>query len=200
MPKFSIVTPVFDPPIWALEACITSVLEQTFTDWEWCIADDASTNPKVYEILRNLEQKEKRVKISFRLTNGGITAASETALRSASGEFNALLDHDDLLSQDALEVVNAEVQRDDTVDYLYSDEDKIDENGNLIDLFEKPDFSPERLRGQNYCSHLSVFRKELITKVGGFREGFEGAQDYDLILRVTEKAHKIVHIQKVLYH
>jgi O-antigen biosynthesis protein len=200
MPAFSIVTPVFNPPIWALEACIASVLQQTFTDWEWCIADDASTDPKVHEVLRKLEQKDKRVKVSFRSLNGGIVAASNTALQSAIGEFVALLDHDDSLTNDALEVINSEIQSNENIDYLYSDEDKIDEHGNLFDLFEKPDFSPERLRGQNYCSHLSVFRNELIKEIGGFREGFEGSQDYDLILRATEKARKIVHIAKVLYH
>lgn len=200
MPTFSIITPVYNPPIWALEACIKSVLLQTFTDWEWCIADDASTDPKVREVLRALEIKDHRVKVIFRSENGGIVSASNTALDSASGEFIALLDHDDSLTNDALEVVNSEIQRVSDVDYLYSDEDKIDEHGRLFDHFEKPDFSPERLRGQNYCSHLSVFRNSLLTQIGGFRNGFEGSQDYDLILRATEQSRAIVHISKVLYH
>ena len=200
MPVFSIITPVYNPPIWALQACIDSVMNQSFPDWEWCIADDCSTDPKVHKVLKKLAKKDKRVHIEFRSQNGGIVEASNTAISMAVGEFVVLLDHDDSLTPNALTEVNDVVSTYPDTDYLYSDEDKIDKEGNTFDHFEKPDFSPERLRGQNYCSHLSVFRKSLLEKVGYFRPGFDGSQDYDLILRATEKARRIFHIRKVLYH
>jgi glycosyltransferase involved in cell wall biosynthesis len=200
VPLFSLVTPVFNPPMWALEECITSVLSQSFTDWEWCIADDASTDPNVLAVLKKLVARDSRVKLLQRETNGGIIAASNSALELVTGDFVALLDHDDSLSLHALLTVAEVIAANDTVDYIYSDEDKIDESGQHFDVFRKPSFSPERLRGQNYCCHLSVFRSSLIKEIDGFRKGFEGAQDYDLILRATEKARKIVHIPEVLYH
>ena len=200
MPLFSVVTPVYNPPLDAFESCIESMLEQTFTDWEWCLVDDASPNPKVREIMERLARKDKRVRIAFRQTNGGIVAASQDALDIATGKFIALLDHDDALHLKALELTADRISSDDTIDYVYSDEDKIDETGHQYDLFCKPAFDPIRLLGQNYCCHFSVIRSTLIDEVGGFRSGYEGSQDYDLILRITERARTIAHIQKVLYH
>ena len=200
MPFFSIITPVYNPPIWALQECIDSVLKQTFTDWEWCIADDCSSDPKVRKKLQKLAKRDKRVRIEFRSQNGGIVDASNTALGAATGDFIVLLDHDDSLTLDALAEVNDAIIANPDVDYLYSDEDKIDQQGNIFDYFQKPDFSPERLRGQNYCCHLSVFRKSLLENIGYFQAGFDGSQDHDLILRATEKARTIFHIPKVLYH
>lgn len=200
MPAFSIITPVYDPPLWALEACIKSVLKQSFSDWEWCIADDCSTNPDVRRLLTKLARKDKRIRVNFRTSNGGIIEASNSAVEMATGEFLVLLDHDDSLTLDALTTVARTISENPTVDYLYSDEDKIDIDGNLFDEFRKPDFLPERLRSQNYCCHLSIFRKTLIDRIGAFRSGFEGSQDYDLILRATEEARIIVHIPEVLYH
>jgi GT2 family glycosyltransferase len=200
MPKFSIITPVYNPPIWALRACIDSVTNQTLTDWEWCVADDCSTDPRVRKVLSKLAKRDKRVHLQYRAVNGGIVEASNSAITVATGEFIVLLDHDDSLTPDALEEVDNAISRLPEVDYLYSDEDKIDEQGRVFDYFQKPDFSPERLRGQNYCCHLSVFRRSLLETVGFFRIGFDGSQDYDLILRATEKARTIFHIPKVLYH
>lgn len=200
MPLFSIVTPVYNPPIWALNECIQSVLQQSFSDWEWCIADDASTDSEVLSILKKLATRDFRVKLVQREENGGIIAASNSALNLATGEFVALLDHDDSLTLNALERVANVISNDETIDYLYSDEDKVDQDGRHFDVFKKPSFSPERLRGQNYCCHLSVLRTSLMRETGGFRPGFEGAQDYDLILRVTERARNIAHIPEVLYH
>ena len=200
MPTFSIITPVYNPPIWALQACIDSVLHQSFTDWEWCIADDGSPNAEVRQVLQKLAKKDKRVKLEFRAQNGGIVEASNSAINLASGEFIALLDHDDSLTLDALAVVSQTIIDNPTVDYLYSDEDKVDQDGRLFDEFRKPAFSPERLRGQNYCCHFSVFRRSLITRIGAFRSGFDGSQDYDLILRATEAAREVVHIPETLYH
>ena len=200
MPRFSIVTPVYNPPAKALKACIKSVRKQNFDDWEWCIVNDCSTQPHVRKILNRLAAKDSRVRVAHRATNGGIVAASQDGLDMATGEFVALLDHDDVIAKRALKRVNEELKSDDTIDYLYTDEDKIDSKGRHYDVFRKPDFDPVRLRGQNYCCHFSVFRNSLLDDIGGFREGFDGSQDFDLILRATERARKVAHIPRILYH
>lgn len=200
MPKFSIVTPVFNPPLWAFECCIDSVLGQNYKDWEWVLVNDASTDPLVVERLRQLAIEDKRIRVCHRSETGGIVRASNDALSHCVGEYIALLDHDDSLTVDALSTVESLIGLCPDADYIYSDEDKIGKDGSRFDLFSKPDWAPERLLGQNYCCHLSVIRRSLVEDVGGFREGFEGSQDYDLVLRVTEKAAGIYHIPKVLYH
>ena len=200
MPRFSIVTPVYNPPVKALKACVKSVRKQNFTDWEWCIVNDCSTQPHVRKILNKFAAKDSRIRVTHRTTNGGIVAASQDGLDMATGEFVALLDHDDVIAKRALKRVNEELLKDDTIDYLYTDEDKIDARGRHYDVFRKPDFDPVRLRGQNYCCHFSVFRNTLLDKVGGFREGYDGSQDYDLILRATEHARTVAHIPSILYH
>ena len=200
MPRFSIVTPVYNPPAGALKACIKSVRKQNFDDWEWCIVNDCSTQPHVRKILNRLATKDSRVRVAHRTTNGGIVAASQDGLDMATGEFVALLDHDDVIAKRALKRVDEELKSDDTIDYVYTDEDKIDSKGRHYDVFRKPDFDPVRLRGQNYCCHFSVFRNTLLDKIGGFREGFDGSQDFDLILRATERARKVAHIPRILYH
>ena len=200
MPRFSIVTPVYNPPAKALKACIKSVRKQNFDDWEWCIVNDCSTQPHVRRILNKFAAKDSRVRVAHRTTNGGIVAASQDGLDMATGVFVALLDHDDVIAKRALKRVNEELLKDDTIDYLYTDEDKIDARGRHYDVFRKPDFDPVRLRGQNYCCHFSVFRNSLLDEIGGFRAGFDGSQDYDLILRATERARKVAHIPAVLYH
>mgnify|MGYP000102830014 FL=1 len=200
MPRFSIVTPVYNPPAKALKACIKSVRKQNFDDWEWCIVNDCSTKPHVRKILNRLAAKDSRVRVAHRATNGGIVAASQDGLDMATGEFVALLDHDDVIAKRALKRVDEELKSDDTIDYVYTDEDKIDSKGRHYDVFRKPDFDPVRLRGQNYCCHFSVFRNTLLDKIGGFREGFDGSQDFDLILRATERARKVAHIPRILYH
>ena len=199
-PLFSIITPVFDPPPAVLVAAVESVLAQTFDDWELVLVDDASTDPEVRRTLRAQAARDPRIKLVERATNGHIVAASNDGIAAATGTFIAFLDHDDLLVPDALAANARQIAAHDDVDYLYSDEDRIREGGRFADTFHKPDWSPERLRSQNYCNHLSVFRASLVREVGGLREGFEGAQDHDLVLRVTERARRIVHIPKVLYH
>lgn len=199
-PLFSIVTPVFNPPLEAFHECIESVLRQSFEDWEWCIVDDAADQSRLGGLLDDLVKRDARIRISLSGVNGGIVSASNSAASMATGQFLCLLDHDDMLHPTALEEVAAAINADEMVDYIYTDEDKIDATGIHYDVFLKPDWSPERLRGQNYCCHLSVIRRELFESVGGFRPGFDGSQDYDLILRVTEKARHVRHIPKVLYH
>ena len=199
MPPISLVTPVYNPPLAALRACIRSVLAQELADWEWCICDDASTDPAVAAELDRLAATEPRVRLTRLESNGGIVAASNGALALATADFVALLDHDDLLDPSALSEVAGHIATHPDVDYLYTDEDKVDPRGKHYDVFAKPDWSPERLRTQMYTGHLSVLRRSLVQEVGGFRPGFEGSQDHDLVLRVTERAREIVHVPGVRY-
>ena len=199
-PLFSIVTPVFDPPIEVLEETIASVLAQEHRDWEWILVDDASTDPHVVGTITRHMLADERIRLLERDVNGHIVAASNDGIDAARGEFVVLLDHDDLLTPDALEVNARWIAEHDDVDYLYSDEDKVDDHGRPYGRFAKPDWSPERLRGQMYTSHLSVIRTSVVREVGGFREGYDGSQDHDLALRVGEVARRVVHIPEVLYH
>ncbi|MGA8146969.1 MAG: glycosyltransferase [Gallionellaceae bacterium] len=201
-PLISILLPTYNTPARWLHQCIGSVLNQLYPDWELCIADDASPQPHVHEIIERYAQKDSRIKISIRQQNGHISQATNSALALATGEFFALLDHDDELSPDALYWVAREIIQQPEVCLIYSDEDKIDEIGSHSDPYLKPDWNPELMRGQNCISHLGVYRTELVRSIGGFRQGLEGAQDWDLALRVTERImpHQIRHIPRVLYH
>lgn len=199
-PLFSIVTPVYNPPLDVLADTVASVLAQDHDDWEWILVDDCSPDPGVLALLREHAEADPRIKVVARESNGHIVKASNDGIDLASGEFVVLLDHDDLLTPHALSRNAQAIAEHDDVDYLYSDEDKVDEDGRYYDVFLKPDWSPERLRGQMYTSHLSVIRTELLRRVGGFREGYDGSQDHDLVLRVTEQARRIVHIPEILYH
>jgi O-antigen biosynthesis protein len=199
-PLFSVVTPVYGPPLDALRETIQSVLDQTFTDWELILVDDHSPSDDVRKVLRKAVATDDRIRLVERAVNGGIVAASNDALAAGSGAFFALLDHDDLLTPNALEAMARAIAEHADVDYLYSDEDKIDSDGEYRDLFRKPDWSPERLRHQMYTCHLSVLRASVVREVGGFHEGFDGSQDHDLVLRVSERARRVVHVPEVLYH
>src|SRR5207302_1808929 len=158
------------------------------------------TDADVRVALAEFETLDPRIILMRRASNGGICAASQDALAQASGEFIALLDHDDLLAPRALSHVADVLAADTEIDYLYTDEDKVDGAGHHYDTFQKPEWSPERLRGQMYTAHLSVIRRALAVDVGGFRLGFDGSQDHDLVLRVTERARRVVHVPEVLYH
>jgi len=199
-PTFSVLMPVYETPETFLREALDSVLAQVYPDWELCVADDASRSPHVRAVLEEYARDDRRIKLVFRESNGHIAATTNSALAVATGEFVALLDHDDLLAVDALFenalVVNARPD----VDIVYSDEDKFDESGRRRDPYFKPDFSPESLLARNYVSHLGVYRRSLVDELGGFREGFEGSQDYDLILRASERTDRIAHIPRVLYH
>jgi glycosyltransferase involved in cell wall biosynthesis len=199
-PFFSVLTPVYDPPLAALSAAIESVRGQTFRDWELILVDDASTSDAVRVLLARAAASDERIKVIERAANGGIVASSNDAVRAASGQFLALLDHDDLLVPQALERVHEVLAKSSDTDYVYSDEDKIDAEGERYDQFCKPGWSPERLRAQMYTCHLSVLRATLVREVGGFRAGYDGSQDHDLVLRVTERARRVVHVPEVLYH
>jgi glycosyltransferase involved in cell wall biosynthesis len=199
-PFFSVLTPVYDPPLEALSAAIESVRAQTFRDWELILVDDASPSDAVRALLARAAAGDERITVMERAANGGIVESSNDAIQSARGQFLALLDHDDLLVPHALEHVHAVLAESPEVDYVYSDEDKINSQGEHYDEFRKPDWSPERLRGQMYTCHLSVLRASLVREVGGFRAGYDGSQDHDLVLRVTERAQRVEHVPEVLYH
>ncbi len=198
-PLFSIITPVYGPPPKAFDQCIKSVLSQSFQDWEWCLADDASPNEETRFRLRLLADEDPRIRLHFRDHNGGIVAATNDALSFASGTFIALLDNDDELEPGALEAMAELVALEPELDYAYSDEIVWSvEAKRYVRLF-KPGWSPERMRAQNYANHFSIYRRALVEQVGRYRDGFDGAQDHDLVLRVSEQARVIRHVPQVLY-
>ncbi len=201
-PGISILMPVYNTPRPWLVRAIESVRDQVYPNWELCIADDASTEPHVGETLRDYAARDARIKFVQRDTNGHISAASNSALALATGEFCALLDHDDELPQHALAEIVYALEAQPDLEFIYTDEDKIDESGHRSDPYFKPDWNPDLLLGQNYTCHFSTFRTARLRAIGGFREGLEGSQDWDLTLRATADLdpRQIHHIPKVLYH
>jgi len=198
-PKISIITPVYNPPKDAFIKMIESVVNQTYDNWELCTAD-ASSDASIRKIIESYIRKDDRIKVKYLDKNKGIAGNTNEALSMATGDFIALLDHDDTLAPFALYEVAKCISENPNVDFIYSDRDKITQDGKRFDPFFKPDWSPDYLLSQNYVCHLNVFRKDIIDKIGGFRTEYEGSQDYDLVLRVTELTNNIVHIPKVLYH
>ncbi|MEW5785462.1 MAG: glycosyltransferase family 2 protein [Bacillota bacterium] len=198
-PLISVLVPVYNVEEKWLRSCIDSVMQQLYPYWELCIADDASTAPHVRRVLEEYGSLDRRIKVVYRETNGHISAASNSALELAAGEFVALLDHDDRLTPDALYENVRLLNEHPDADMIYSDEDKISETGRRHSPLFKPDWSPDTFLAQMYTCHLGVYRTALVREAGGFREGFEGSQDYDLVLRLSEKTDCIFHIPKVLY-
>ena len=200
-PLVSVLMPVFDPPEAILRAAIDSVRAQVYANWELCIADDFSTQAHVADVLDEC-RSDDRVRVVRRSENGGISAASNSALALARGELVALLDHDDLLRPHSLLLAVNEFAKRREVGFVYSDADKIDENGRRVSHYFKPDWNPALLRSQNFLCHLSVIRTDLVRKAGGFRGEFDGSQDWDLNLRIVEllPAEAIAHVPHVLYH
>ncbi|MEO0835807.1 MAG: glycosyltransferase [Cyanobacteria bacterium J06642_3] len=199
-PLISIIVPVYNPEENFLRQAIESVLAQVYPNWELCLADDCSTKPYVKSVLEEYAQQDSRIKITFRHENGHICHTSNSALSLATGEYIALLDHDDLLPPHALARVVELLNKHTEADFIYSDEDKVDEQNVHKDPFFKPDWCPDSFLARMYTCHLGVYRRSLVTEVGNFRIGFEGSQDYDLVLRVTEKTDQIYHIPDILYH
>ncbi len=200
LPKISVVMPVYNPPQEFFELAVASLRNQIYENWELCIADDASTAPWLRQRLHELADDDKRIRICFRERNGNISLASNSAAELATGDFLLFFDQDDLLTIDALAEVALYLAEHTTTDVLYSDDDKIDSDGKRFAPQFKPDWSPELLLSYMYISHLFVVRRTLFEAVNGFRQGFEGSQDYDLALRVTERARSIAHLPYVLYH
>jgi glycosyltransferase involved in cell wall biosynthesis len=201
-PKFSILMPVYNTPGEYLRQAIDSVLDQLYQDWELCIVDDASTSSEIRTLLEEYARKDARIRPSFRRMNGGIAACTNTALEMASGEWLVLMDHDDVLAEHALYLVAEAINGDPDTAIVYSDEDHIDATGRRCRPYFKPDWDYDLFLGQNLVNHLGAYRADLARRVGGFREGFEGSQDWDFALRVLSSAPsaKVHHIPFVLYH
>ncbi|WP_063767972.1 glycosyltransferase family 2 protein [Verrucomicrobium sp. BvORR106] len=201
-PVISVLLPVYNTPIRWLKRVIETVLDQAYPKWELCIADDASPDPQVRKVIESYAASDPRIKVVFRPANGHIVAATNSALELASGPYVALLDHDDELRPHALlEMAREIIARPDAV-LIYSDEDHVDEVGVRYDPYFKPDFNYDLLLAQNCICHLGVYRTEVVRDMGGFRAGTEGAQDWDLALRIYEAVgpNRIHHIPKILYH
>ncbi|MCD9187105.1 MAG: glycosyltransferase [Pyrinomonadaceae bacterium] len=201
-PLISIILPVYNVEEKWLSICVDSVTNQLYEKWELCIADDKSPGAHIRKVLDEYSKKDKRIKVVFRDENGHISAASNSALKLAAGEFCVLLDHDDELTEDALFYVAKELNNFPETEMIYSDEDMIDENGKRYEPKFKPDFSRELFYSLNLITHLSAYKTQVLRKMGGFRIGAEGSQDYDLALRAIEliPEKNIRHIPRILYH
>lgn len=199
-PLISIILPTYNTPAKWLAECIDSVINQAYPNWELNIADDNSTLQETKDTIITYATKDKRIRYKFRDHNGHIVECSNTALNMSAGVYVTFLDHDDRLAPLALYRIVEALNTDQEIDFLYSDEDKIDEKGNRSSPFFKPDWSPGLFYCQNYIAHLACIRKSLIDVVGGFTAGSEGSQDYDLFLKVMLQNPKIKHLPFVLYH
>jgi GT2 family glycosyltransferase/glycosyltransferase involved in cell wall biosynthesis len=199
-PLISVIVPVFNVSAHILTKCIESVRNQVYENWQLVLHDDCSTSEETRAALREYEGVDPRICISWGRANVGISTASNAALELTIGDFVAMLDNDDELSHDALLEVSRAIQGNPNADLLYSDEDKIDEDGRYCDTYFKPDWSPEHLESVMYLLHLLVVRRSVMVKLGGFRKEVSGAQDFDLALRVSRSARSVVHIPKILYH
>ena len=199
-PTFSVILPVYNvEEVWLTKA-IESVRNQIYPNWELCIADDASSAAYIQPLLTHYSKLDPRIKVIFRAENGNIVATSNSALELATGDYIALLDHDDELAIDALFENAKLINQHPEADFIYSDEDKLSAEGDRHDPFFKPDWSPDYFHSCMYTCHLGVYRRSLVWAIGGFRVGYDGSQDYDLVLRVVEHTQQVYHIPKILYH
>jgi GT2 family glycosyltransferase len=200
-PKISIAVPTYNTPIVFLRSMIDSVIAQTYGNWELCLADGSDSSSECRKLLKKCAEEESRIRLATLPDNLGISGNSNAALGMVTGDYVAFLDHDDILAPHALHEIVLAINKNPSTDFIYSDEDKISEDGKTrFDPHFKPDWSPDSLRSHNYICHLLVLHRELLAKIGQFREGFDGSQDYDLILRASEKATRIEHLPKILYH
>jgi len=199
-PIISVLLPVYRVRREHLIECLASVEDQIYPYWELCIVEDGSGMPEIRAVLNEFSIKyPAKVKLAFHKKNQGIALTSQHALELASGDYIALLDHDDRLAPDALFEAVALMNKNPETDWIYSDNDKISETGERCGYHPKPSWSPELLLSYNYILHLSIIRRKLVLAVGGFRENMEGSQDHDLYLRVSEKTSRIEHVQRILY-
>lgn len=200
-PLISIVIPVYNVSKKLLSECLDSILNQKYTNFEVCLADDCSTNKETIETLKEYQKKDKRIKVVYRKENGHISKASNSALEIANGEFVAMMDNDDIIPENALYEMVLALNKNKNIDFIYTDEDKLDLVGKRCDPNFKPDYSPDSLLSSNYFCHFTLLRTSILKEIGGWRAGYEGAQDYDLFLRFVEKTtpNKIYHIPKLLY-
>jgi glycosyltransferase involved in cell wall biosynthesis len=197
-PFFSILMPVFNTPVPVLEEAIESIVAQSYENFELCIVN-AGTDPGTAGVLSRLSIRDDRIKVRNSV-NKGISENTNLALSGAKGDFIVLMDHDDTLAPFALFAVAEAIRSNPRAQIFYSDEDKLSETGERVFPFFKPEFSPELLHSFMYIGHLTIYRKDLIDSLGGFRAQFDGSQDYDLILRASEITADIHHIPQILYH
>ena len=198
-PLISVITPVFDTPVQRLEEAVESVLAQAYENWELVLVDDGSTATELLRMLQSIAARDQRIVMASLGKHGGISAASNHGLALARGEWVTFLDHDDVLEPDALFQVLKALQTHPDVDLIYSDEDKLADDGFEAPVF-KPDWSPDFFLSYNYLGHLTAVRRDVVEKAGGFRSEFDSAQDYDLLFRIVERTNRIHHIPRVLYH
>lgn len=198
-PTVSVLMPVFNPAQQWLEEALSSVMSQIYPHWELCVVDDGSTQAHVRATLERFAAADPRIRVDFAQSNGGIVAASQRALSSATGDYIALLDHDDVLRPHALHAMVAHLQTQPDVELLYSDEDKLLSGDAFGDAFFKPGWSPDLLLSWNYIGHLVMMRRSLAESAGGFREGFDGSQDHDLLLRASELTPTVAHVADMTY-
>ena len=201
-PLLTIIMPCYETPPHFLREAIASIQAQHYPHWELCLVDDASPSNQILQIVSEFANNDRRIRVQRREKNGHISAASNTALEMARGEWVVLMDHDDLLSVTALLELAIEINKHPDAQIIYSDEDHIDAKKKRTNPYFKPDFDPDLLLGQNMVSHLGAYRRDLIVSIGGFREGFEGSQDHDLILRASAACtpDTVRHIPSILYH
>jgi GT2 family glycosyltransferase len=201
-PLFSVVVPTYRTPVWAIDRCVTSVLRQDFARWELVIVDDASGDRALLAHLQQIAASDSRISLSARQENGGISAATSDGIGRARGEYVVFLDHDDELAEGALGRLSAAIDQNPAAQLIYSDEDKIDEKGRRFMPAFKPAWSPDLLLSNAYMCHIFVVRRSLVAELGGIRSEFDGAQDYDLMLRATEllSPEEIVQVPEILYH
>ena len=197
-PKISIIIPMYNTPINFFEELVNNLIDQTYTNWELCLADGS---PEKNEKLEKIYKKDERIKYKFIGENKGIAGNTNEALSLVTGDFVALLDHDYLLPIFSLYEIVKCINENPDVEFIYTDEDKFEKlGGKRYDPYFKSDFAPDTLRANNFICHFSVFKKELMDKLGGFRSKYDGAQDYDILLRMSEETNNIIHIPKILYH
>ncbi|HEX4011433.1 MAG TPA: glycosyltransferase [Solirubrobacteraceae bacterium] len=199
-PLISVLMPVHDPPLAMLTEAIASVHAQTYPRWELCLVDDGSSNPRIAAALEHAATIDPRVRLIRHETPRGISAATNAALARATGDYVALLDHDDVLIPDALREVADRIAAQPGLDMVYSDEAVVTEDGQLIEHHPKPGWSPEHMAALMYTCHLGVYRRHLATEVGGFQTRFDGCQDYDFVLRLVEQGGRVAHVPRILYH
>ncbi len=196
-PKISIVVPMYNTDETFFKELVDSILDQTYSNWELVLADGSENRN---ENLKKYYESDERIKYKFLNCNEGIAGNTNEAIKLTTGDFIGFLDHDDLLARDALYEVVDVINKNEDVDFIYTDEDKIDKDGERFEPYFKPDYSPETLECNNYITHLVVLKRDIVDKIGFLSSKFNGAQDFDYVLRASEEAKQIIHIPKVLYH
>lgn len=199
-PKISVAVPVYNVEEKWLDACVSSLQNQYYDNWELCLADDASPSSYIKPLLKKYADSDDRIKVIFREENGHISEATNSALEIATGDYVGFMDNDDELAPQALYEIVKALNKDQTIDFIYTDEDKVTESGKRFNAFYKSKWNPELILSHNYITHFVVLKRSLLEKTGGLKSEFNGAQDYDFVLRATENAHSIKHIPGMMYH